>query len=345
MNNISQINEIAAKYIEHIKEICKEIKPLVVIRCITYNHADYLREALEGFLIQKTDFPYVAIVHEDASTDGTADVLREYAEKYPYIILPIFEKENQYSKRDGSLRKILNTASEATGAKYIAMCDGDDYWTDPLKLQKQVYFLEDNPEYVLCYTKVKLYTQSMKAITGEFGELRRNTEELILLGNSIPTVSVIIKYEAYLNYLKDVIPEDKKWLMGDYPIWLYCISKYKIKFLNFFSGTYRILEESASHSTTSKKWLDFQFSIQNIQIFFLNKFEINLYSKVETLTANAILRKRILYSPDLQSDFNQYLASCNHLNKFIIKLYSFCNNNYLPKKILKLLYLIKDNLK
>lgn len=126
-------------------------KALVAIRCITYNHEAYIRDALEGFIMQKTNFPFVAIVHDDASTDGTANIIREYAAKYPDIIKPIYETENQYSKHDGSLGRIMTAACEATGAKYIAMCEGDDYWTDPLKLQKQVDFLETHPDYSMCF--------------------------------------------------------------------------------------------------------------------------------------------------------------------------------------------------
>lgn len=133
-----------------------DTKPLVVIRCITYNHEPFIRDALEGFVMQKTSFPFVAVVHDDASTDGTASIIREYAEKYPNIIKPIYETENQYSKRDGSLRRIMNEACDATGAKYIAFCEGDDYWIDPLKLQKQVDFLEANPEYGMCYTNFNI---------------------------------------------------------------------------------------------------------------------------------------------------------------------------------------------
>lgn len=121
----------------------------LAINCITYNHEPYIREALEGFVMQRTDFRFVAIVHDDASTDGTAAVIREYAEKYPDIILPIYETENQYSKGDGSLGRIMQEARMATGAKYVAMCEGDDYWTDPHKLQKQVDFLESHPDYSL----------------------------------------------------------------------------------------------------------------------------------------------------------------------------------------------------
>ena len=128
----------------------KSSKPLMVtIRCITYNHAPYIRQCLEGFVIQKTNFRFEAIVHDDASTDGTADIIREYAEKYPDIIKPIYETENQYSKHDGSLRRIMDAHMHG---KYVALCEGDDYWIDPLKLQKQVDFLEANPEYGLVHT-------------------------------------------------------------------------------------------------------------------------------------------------------------------------------------------------
>ena len=87
--------------------------PLVTIRCITYNHEPFIRRCLDGFVMQKTNFPFEAVVHDDASTDGTADIIREYAEKYPHIIKPIYEKENLWSKRDSSqffrrlLRKVL----------------------------------------------------------------------------------------------------------------------------------------------------------------------------------------------------------------------------------------------
>ena len=100
--------------------------------------------------MQKTNFRFEAIVHDDASTDGTVAIIKEYAEKYPDIIKPIYETENQYSKQDGSLRRILDAH---THGKYVAMCEGDDYWTDPYKLQKQVDFLESHPDYVMCSHK------------------------------------------------------------------------------------------------------------------------------------------------------------------------------------------------
>lgn len=130
---------------------------IVSIKCTAYNHEKYIRETLEGFIMQKTNFRFEAIVHDDASTDNTADIIREYAEKYPDIIKPIYETENQYSKKDGSLLRIMNKASKG---KYIALCEGDDYWTDPYKLQKQVDFLEGHPDYVMCSHRYKVYHQN-----------------------------------------------------------------------------------------------------------------------------------------------------------------------------------------
>ena len=124
---------------------------------------------MDGFVMQKTNFRFEAIVHDDASTDGSAAIIREYAEKYPEIIKPIFEKENLYSKRDGSLRRVMYAN---THGKYVAICEGDDYWTDPYKLQKQVDFLESHPGYVMCSHRWREYMQTEDAFSeiAEFPE-------------------------------------------------------------------------------------------------------------------------------------------------------------------------------
>ena len=103
------------------------IKPLVAIHCLVYNHEPYLRDCFEGFVMQQTNFPFVAIVHDDASADNSAAIIREYEQKYPLIFKPIYEIENQWSKHDGILENIMNDAIDASGAKYVAMCEGDDY--------------------------------------------------------------------------------------------------------------------------------------------------------------------------------------------------------------------------
>lgn len=120
---------------------------VVSISCITYNHAPYIRQCLDGFMMQQTNFAFEVLIHDDASTDGTTEIIKEYEREYPDIVKPIYEEENQWVK--GRRGSAVFNFPRAKG-KYIAMCEGDDYWTDPLKLQKQVDFLESNPEYSIC---------------------------------------------------------------------------------------------------------------------------------------------------------------------------------------------------
>lgn len=130
--------------------------PLVSVVCNTYNHVNYIRQCLDGFLIQETNFPIEILVHDDASTDGTADIVREYEAKYPELIKPIYQTENQYSK---GVKVTLEYQYVRAMGKYVALCEGDDYWTDPLKLQKQVDFLELHPDFVMVSHCTELYYQ------------------------------------------------------------------------------------------------------------------------------------------------------------------------------------------
>lgn len=118
------------------------ISPLASIRCITFNHETFIEQALDSFLMQETSFPFEIVVHDDASTDSTVNIIKEYEKKYPQIVKPIYETENQYSKRNGSLVRIMNAACKG---KYWAICEGDDYWINPNKLQMQVDWLEKSP--------------------------------------------------------------------------------------------------------------------------------------------------------------------------------------------------------
>lgn len=136
-------------------------KPLVSISCITYNHGNFIRECINGFLSQKTDFPFEILIYDDASTDETPEIIREYAGKFS-IIKPILQKENQYSRGQRGIN-IKYNFPRAKG-EYIALCEGDDYWTDQYKLQKQVDFLQLNPDYSLCFTRFKTKNER----TGEF---------------------------------------------------------------------------------------------------------------------------------------------------------------------------------
>jgi len=122
--------------------------PLVSVLTQTYNHAPFIRQCIEGVMMQKTTFTFEFLIHDDASTDETADIIREYEARYPDVIKPIYQDENQFSKK---IVSILNGLQfPRVQGKYVAICEGDDYWTDPLKLQKQVVFLEAYPDYTIC---------------------------------------------------------------------------------------------------------------------------------------------------------------------------------------------------
>lgn len=194
-------------------------KPLVAIHCLVYNHEPYLRDCLEGFVMQKTNFPFVAIIHDDASSDGSAAVIREYEKKYPDIIKPIYEIENFYTKHN-RLVQIMNAAIESTGAKYIAMCEGDDYWIDPRKLQKQVDFMETHPEYSLCFHKVKILIQGTGEIKEEFivrDMPGKSTISDLAKGNYIHTPSVL--YRKFHN-VQEQYQKMMPCLPGDYVMWM-----------------------------------------------------------------------------------------------------------------------------
>lgn len=125
----------------------------VSVVCNAYNHESYIRDALEGFVMQETTFPFEILIHDDASTDKTADIIREYEMRFPEIIKPIYESENQYSKQDGSLGRIQYGRVKG---KYIAVCEGDDCWIDKNKLQRQYDYLESHPDINVCAHAVKM---------------------------------------------------------------------------------------------------------------------------------------------------------------------------------------------
>lgn len=193
-----------------------EGNPIVVsIKCLAYNHEKFIRDALDGFVMQKTTFRFEAIVHDDASTDGTADIIREYAERYPEIIKPIFETENQYSKHDGSLNRIVG---EKLIGKYIAMCEGDDYWDDPYKLQKQVDFMEAHPDYSMCFHPADyLKGDAIVSNDAHFAQSQEVNPEQIISGGGLycATASLLFRRE-----IMDV--EIPRWRVmsdvGDYPL-------------------------------------------------------------------------------------------------------------------------------
>lgn len=247
-------------------------RPTVAIQCATYNHEPYIRDCLEGFVMQKTNFPFVAIVHDDASTDGTAEIVKEYAEKYPDIIKPIYETENQYSKPNKPLQKILNNAIAKTGAKYIALCEGDDYWIDPLKLQKQVDFMEANPDYGLVYTDFEIKNES----NGEIYNSGLNSgqkkpiltfEDHLYRAGYIGPMSWVYRKSTYSSIYKKFT--ENNFSDGSYSLALLFFLYSKVYFLRDVTCAYRIVEESASHSRSPIRFFNYKKGVLSTQLKFI----------------------------------------------------------------------------
>ena len=247
---------------------------LVTIRCVTYNHKPFIRQCLDGFVMQKTNFRFEAVVHDDASTDGTSDVVREYAEKYPEIIIPIIEQENQYHHWEN----IVKAINEKTRGKYIAICEGDDYWIDPLKLQRQVDFMEEHLDYGMVYTNYGIVGRKL-----HLGKLKNNTNgvlfpSILTQRIDIATATVLYRLDLYNKLPKHFLEND--WRMGDLPLWIEIAMFSKIKHLDIESAMYRVLNESESHSHNIDKLISFYNEALLIKKYYAQKYNVYVDDKI-----------------------------------------------------------------
>jgi len=247
--------------------------PLVSIRCITYNQEDYIAMALDGFLMQETEYPFEILVHDDASTDKTADIIREYETKFPNIIRPIYEVENQYSKHDGSLRRIIN--SHIRG-EYVLLCEGDDYWTDSHKLQMQVEYMISHPECTLCFHAVNYLLEKRIVKNDRISEYECDipTEKIILGGGFYcATPSLCLKKEDLLCFPRFRQIAD----VGDYPLQIMLATIGSVHYFPNICGVYRV--NAKGSWTSSQSSVDVQVKHWNNQIEWLSEY--NDYSNYE----------------------------------------------------------------
>lgn len=259
-------------------------RPLMVsIRCITYNHEPYIRQCLDGIVMQQTIFRFEVIVHDDASTDGTGSIIKEYAEKYPEIIKPIFETENKWSKRDGSLQRIMN---EACQGKYIAICEGDDYWIDYQYLQKKIDILESDDGISMVCNKTACFSQKQKCIVRynlDFHNDRfLDPKDLIMRGGGyVATCSMVYRKSVVDNYPDYCV----KCHVGDYPRQIMCGMKGKVYFLSDTMTVYRV---DNSNSWVGKNWGNLSWDNLQSEIDLLSGFSHDFPSFYKTFQ----LRKR-----------------------------------------------------
>ena len=273
-----------------------DIKPLVSIRCLVYNHEPYLRQCLDGFVMQKTNFAFEAIVHDDASTDNSAAIIREYAEKYPDIIKPIYETENQYSKKDGSLRRIMNEAIHPD-AQYIAFCEGDDYWTDPLKLQKQVDFMTLHTEcsltYHACENKFEYSENKNRKLFGD--NVLDAYSSIDILENYFHTATILVKREVLFSELYNRVMKSGC-ISGDTLLYLVASRMGKIKGINKKMSVYRRHLNGVSQNIDK---YENSFNDYRIWVYLANIFKGDIKDWLEK---NKL--KMYIASPFLVKDFN-----------------------------------------
>ena len=227
-------------------------KPLVAIHCLVYNHEPYLKDCLDGFVAQQTDFPFVAIVQDDASTDMSADILREYTDKYPDIIKPIYHTENLWSK--GLVERDIYAAIQATGCKYIAICEGDDYWTDPLKLQKQVDILEADDSLIGVFTnncvvdaEGNILKEKNDNLVPDRTKTRYTLRDFFRYNPAYPTASVMYRN----NHQKEKGPmyeHTKNPFLGDWTSWIILHIFGDFYYLDDVTSAYRQNPTSLTHT-------------------------------------------------------------------------------------------------
>lgn len=305
--------------------------PLVSVCCITYNHEPYIAQTLDGFLLQKTSFPFEVLIHDDASTDRTADIIREYERKFPKIIKPIYQKENQYSQGKREISETWNFP-RAKG-KYIAMCEGDDYWIDENKLQMQVDFLENNPEYGMCYTNFNLVSEKSKNIKQKALDIKKwNLKNWIISpGYTCPPSWV---------YRKELIKKIPKIDSCDGTFIYFAVFLYNTKvhcFKNSVTSCYRILKESASHSVSAKKIFMREVNLYDVKMKLAKCYlQDDISYLLKQNFFSAIWKLAILTGDfDLVKQIKTECATKNTV--FLVKLFS----NKIGKKIIYIFYRIK----
>lgn len=244
------------------------IQPLVSICCLTYNHENTIRQALDSMICQKTDFPFEIILHDDASTDSTADVIREYAEKYPDIVKPIIQTENQMKKCNIEKTYIC----PAVRGKYVAICEGDDFWTDENKLQIQTDFMRNNPDYTLCFHAVSQLNSDGTVM--QYRPLKCDGEvpcDLIIKrgGMFCPSASLFMRADIFADWPKFRDMAD----VYDYPRQILSAYKGKVHYIDKIMATYRY-ESSGSWTAQAHKKTDLAH-VQNETDWLL---EFNKYS-------------------------------------------------------------------
>ncbi len=252
------------------------VPPLVSVKMITYNHAPYIAQAIEGVLQQKTNFHFELVIGEDCSTDGTREIVFEYKKKYPDIIRVITSEQNVGMKKNGY------RTMKACRGKYIAFCEGDDYWHHTEKLQKQVDYLETHPAYGLVHTEFDMYYADSGWTIQSYHLFRKDEPEnanfMTILDGKCPirTCTVVAKLDLVKRVINSdpILFQENRFLMGDTPLWAELSRVTQIGYIDQSLATYNILPESMSRSRNTALHLRFVISSHEMQLYLLDKYRI-----------------------------------------------------------------------
>ena len=238
------------------------MKPLVSVCVTAYNHAPYIAQALESILAQRTSFGVEIVVGDDCSGDGTAEIVSHYVAQYPDRVRLIT------GERNVGMRANYRRVVEACRGEYVAMCDGDDFWCDEEKLQRQVEVLENDRGVGLCYSRSKrFYEGTAEEWLYPRGEMYCDFRSL-LFSNTVDNVSAIARRDLVLQYYREVRPEEHpEWLTDDQPMWLWVAAKSKVVALERVTAVHRLLAESQSQSQDYRKRIAFCDSLMDISIW------------------------------------------------------------------------------
>ncbi|WP_461634347.1 glycosyltransferase [Labilibaculum euxinus] len=294
--------------------------PFVSIKTITYNHEKFIAQCIEGIMMQKTNFPFEYIIGEDCSTDGTMKIVQEYADKYPDVIRIITDEKNV-----GAAANDHRTDLACKG-KYVAFCEGDDFWTDPYKLQKQVDFLEANPDYGMVHTNFSCVKDGkiIKSLRGEEMLPTGDVLDDVLKGNHIATATVCMRNDLLqrINIGKKIV--DEKWKMGDYPLWIETAAATKVRYMKDDTITYRIHDDSVTHKLDWNGDYRFFKDRYLIKKYYIGKFNrehllpyiLNIYHR-ELLKYAIFLKKE-----DLREECSTYFKEKAKGNEYLYRILS-----------------------
>lgn len=293
---------------------------IVSVIVTTYGHEKYILETLNSIVEQKASFTIEVVIGNDCSPDNTHEIIENFLSNRNDEDRFVFKYYN-HSTNLGVSANFDYIYKQATG-KYIAFCEGDDYWIDTTKLQQQVDFLENNPEYNLVYTDAQYYKQKTKEFDLQRTQQINGFEDL-LIKNRIFTLTVCLKKEVIEAFRKADALDLKDLPFGDYSLWLFASTKGQAKYLPIVSAVYRILEESASHSKDISKLVAFEESVSKCRLYFLNKYYQGDKKEIETKLlgskARSVIKMSFLYKDE--KVFNDYKEELKYIADYKYKYY------------------------